>query len=112
MDPEEREKKEAELDRQIDELTKVRDAEQDKKKKGALTRQINDLLKEKDSLSGDGENENDGLVTISARHTTGREKYRRAGINFTDQPVEYRVSEKVLERLLADKNIKLSTVKK
>lgn len=112
----EKEERLKELKAKQAELEDAREKEPVGKKKGAITKQINSVKEEIEKLengSGDGgkdETSNDGIL-IKARSTTGFESYRRAGIGFTNDFAEYKVSKKQLEILQKDKHVKLEIIK-
>lgn len=97
------------MEKQLAELQKARDAEQDGRKKAGLTNKINALEKKLEILE-EGGDPDEKRIWISARSTTGRESYRRAGIKFTGELDEYGVFEEQLEILKADAYIKLEVI--
>ena len=97
------------LVKEVFNLEQAREIEKDGKKKGMLTKQIN-KLKKKVEDPGDDDEDDSHLYKISARSTTGREKYRRAGISLIEKFQNYEVSGEDLKRLEADPYVKIGDV--
>ena len=105
-------KKEIEaMTKEIAKLFERRNAEKDGAKKEALTKEIKVQEKKLEELEKSLEGKESGRLKITAKSTTGRETYRRAGIRFTGKFQDYEVSEEDLEILKEDPFITIGTSK-